>query len=328
MSGSRTGLLLLAALVALAACQNGEAGVFGSGTVEASDVLVSAEVAGRVTEVDAEEGRAVTADQVLVRIDDADLRLQRAQHEQRLIAAESGLSMLRAGAREEDLRQAQASVDQARESRDLARRTWERTERLFEAGSATPSDRDSAETALRRAEAALAAAEAAYQRLLAARPEEVRRAQAQVEEARIALALAQNRLDDAVVRSPRDGTVLTRFVEPGEYVGPGAPLVRIADLSTVDLTIYVPGPQLSRIALGQAAQVTVDGLPQRRFAGRVSHIADEAEFTPRNAQTEDERAQLVYAVRIRLANEEGVFKIGMPADARLSDDGPTGGEGR
>ncbi|MFW5843215.1 MAG: HlyD family secretion protein, partial [Spirochaetota bacterium] len=177
--------------------------------------------------------------------------------------------------------------------------------------------RDSAETQFRQAQAGLQAAEAGYRRLLAARPEEVRQGQAKVEEARIAVAGLENRLEDTSVESPLGGTVITQFVEAGEYVVPGAPLVRVADLSTVFLTIYVPGPSLSRIRLGQEARIAVDGMPEKEFTGRLRRIADEAEFTPRNAQTADERAQLVYALEIEVSNPDGVFKIGMPADAYL-----------
>lgn len=310
IAGFAIGALLLG-------CGNTEEAVFGSGTFEATDVVISAEVPGRVVAVSAEEGRRVAAGAVLLRIDPEDYQLELQQGRQRLLAAEAELTMLLEGAREEDLLQARAEVNRAQEALELARRTFERIQRLYESGSATTSDRDSAETNYRQAQAGLQGAEAAYQRLLAARPEEVQRGQARVEEARLAVARFENRLEDTTVEASREGTVITRFVEEGEYVGPGAPLVRLADLSTVYLTIYVPGPLLSRIGLDQEARIVVDGLPEEEFTGRVRRIADEAEFTPRNAQTAEERAQLVYAVEIEAANSHGVFKIGMPADAYL-----------
>lgn len=127
----------------------------------------------------------------------------------------------------------------------------------------------------------------------------------------------RRRLADTVVKAPRAGTVTTRAREAGEYVAPGTPLFTIADLSTVFLTIYVPEPSLGKIALGQEADVSVDGMPERSFRGQVTKIAEEAEFTPKNVQTQDARAQLVFAVDITIENSEGVFKIGMPADARI-----------
>lgn len=310
-------LAVAGATLLLTGCAGQEEGVLGSGTVEATDVVVSAEVPGRVIEVDASEGTRVEKGALLVQLDTEDYRLELEQGRQRVAAAQAELTMLLAGAREEDLQQARAEVSRAEETLEHARRTFERTQRLYESGSATTSDRDSAETAFRQARAGLQAAQAAYQRLLVARPEEIQRGEARVEEARIAVTRFQNRLDDTAVQAPRSGTVITRFVEEGEYVGPGAPLVRLADLSTVYLTIYVPGPYLAQIALNQEARISVDGLPERSFSGRVRRIADEAEFTPRNAQTAEARAQLVYAVEIEVPNPEGVFKIGMPADAYL-----------
>lgn len=319
-SGIGSGGRIVAAVAAaflLTACGEQESTVFGSGTVEATDVLVSAEVRGRVLEVDTAEGSKVDRGELLVRLDPEDYELELAQGRQRLIAAEAELAMLLEGAREEDLLRAQAEVSRAEETLELARRTFERTQRLYEAGSATQSDRDSAETQFRQAQAGLQAAEAGYRRLLAARPEEVRRGQAKVEEARIAVNRLENCVQDTLVESPLSGTIITQFVDAGEYAAPGAPLVRVADLSTVYLTIYVPGPALSRIRLGQEARIEVDGMPERDFAGRLRRIADEAEFTPRNAQTAEARAQLVYAVEIEVPNPEGIFKIGMPATAYL-----------
>ncbi len=303
--------------VALFGCSKGGGSVFGSGTVEATEIIVSAEVPGRVITVQGDEGRRVEKDELLVGLEPTDYELELAQGRQRLVSAEAALAMLLEGAREEDVQQASAEVSRAREQLELARRRWERTQALYESGSATTSERDAAETGFRQAEAGLQAARAAYEGLLAARPQEVQRAQASVEEARIAVSRLQNRLEDTSVTSPREGTIITRFVEEGEYVVPGSPLFRIADLSIVYLTIYVPGPLLSQVRLDQPVAVTVDGVRDREFSGRIRRIADEAEFTPRNAQTEDERAQLVYAVEIEVPNPEGIFKIGMPADARI-----------
>jgi HlyD family secretion protein len=127
----------------------------------------------------------------------------------------------------------------------------------------------------------------------------------------------RRRLSDTVITAPRSGTVTTRAREAGEYVAPGTAIFTIADLSTVFLTIYIPEPMLGNIAVGLDAEVTVDGMEERTFRGRVSRIAEEAEFTPKNVQTAEARAQLVYAVGITIDNSEEVFKIGMPADARI-----------
>jgi HlyD family secretion protein len=116
-------------------------------------------------------------------------------------------------------------------------------------------------------------------------------------------------------------------MERGELAAPGMGLFVLTDLRTMKLTIYVPEPDLGKIRLGEQAGISVDSHPRRLFPGTVTYISPIAEFTPRDVQTKDERVKLVYAVRIAVANPEGIFKPGMPADAVLSAGEPQGGGG-
>jgi HlyD family secretion protein len=130
---------------------------------------------------------------------------------------------------------------------------------------------------------------------------------------------------DFAIRSPITGRVLTRSVELGERVGDGTPLFTLVDLDRLYVKIYVPEPSIGKVALGQDARVYVDAYPERPFAGRVSRVSQEAEFTPKNVETREERVKLVFAVEIALAeNPDGVLKPGMPADAviRWQPDAP------
>ncbi len=321
MSRNRVAALsavVAAVLLILSACSDEADGVTGSGTVEATEVTVSARVQGELLSVHVDEGDRVDAGSVLAEIDTTDIRLQLEQQRQRVEMARAQLDLLTAGARREDIMQAEEQLAQARIALDLARKSYERVRRLYDAGSATESERDRLETEFRQATSRVAAAEAQLAKVRSiTRPEEIRSARARVAEAEAGIQLLEERADDAVVRSPMDGVVTTRAREAGEYVAPGTPLFTIADLSSVYLTIYVPQPMLSRFSLGAEAVVSLDGMPNRSFAGRVSRIAEEAEFTPKNVQTRDARAQLVFAVEITLDNTEGIFKIGMPADARI-----------
>jgi HlyD family secretion protein len=121
------------------------------------------------------------------------------------------------------------------------------------------------------------------------------------------------------VSNPVGGTVLATYAKQGELVQPGQALYRIAPLDTMELRAYVPETMLSRVRLGQPAQVTVDaGDARRAYDGTVTWIAAEAEFTPTPIQTRDERATLVYAVKVRVPNSGGALKIGMPADVRFA----------
>ena len=315
----RLGSVGLSVLLFLVACEEPETGVWGSGTVEATEVTLSAQAQGELVSIGAREGDRVEKGDVLAQIERDDMELQLEQAEQRLEAANAELDLLLAGARSEDLTQAEAQLEQAEQALELARKSYERTQRLSETGSATQSDLDRAETEFKQAQARVSSARAQGEKLQnMARPEEVRASRARIAEARAGVERVRRRLSDTVVEAPRAGTITTRAREAGEYVGPGTPLFTLADLSTVYLTIYVPEPSLGRIALGRRAEVFVDGMPERTFEGRVTRIAEEAEFTPKNVQTQDARAQLVFAVEITIDNSEGIFKIGMPADARIA----------
>jgi len=147
---------------------------------------------------------------------------------------------------------------------------------------------------------------------------------AALREARAALAEQQRYLDEMTVRAPTTGTVLVRTIERGEWVQPGTPLFTLVDLNQLYLKIYVPEPDIGKIVHGQVARVHVDAFPKRFFPARVSKIASEAEFTPKNVETREERVKLVFAVELALdENPDGVLKPGMPADAVVRlEEGP------
>jgi len=116
------------------------------------------------------------------------------------------------------------------------------------------------------------------------------------------------------VAAPLSGMILTRNVEPGEFVQPGAVAFAMADLNDITITVYVPEDRYGQISLGEQADVTVDSFPGETFPAEVIHIAAQAEFTPRNVQTVEGRSSTVYAIKLRVTNSEGKLKIGMPAD--------------
>ena len=129
------------------------------------------------------------------------------------------------------------------------------------------------------------------------------------------LRLLDYRITKGAVVSTSDGIIIEKFIEQGELAVPGKPIFSIADLSTMRLTIYVSEEMLGTVKIGSKAKIYVDSFPEKTFEGTVSWISSEAEFTPKNVQTRESRVELVYAVRISADNNEGIFKIGMPADA-------------
>lgn len=152
-----------------------------------------------------------------------------------------------------------------------------------------------------------------------ATPEQVAAVEAQVEIARAALDALRVQVDKFVLQAPISGLVLERPVHVGEVALPGSPLMTLADLDRVTLIVYVPEDQLGRVQLGQPVTVTVDAYPDRTFRGTVAFIASQAEFTPKNVQTREERVSMVFAVKVRLPNPDHALKPGMPADAVLVD---------
>jgi multidrug resistance efflux pump len=139
-------------------------------------------------------------------------------------------------------------------------------------------------------------------------------AQKAVEQAKANVALIDTQLAKITVTAPMDGILLTRNAEPGEFVQPGAVAFALADLNDITITVYVPEDRYGQIYLGQQADVTVDSFPGETFTAEVIHIADQAEFTPRNIQTVEGRSSTVYAIKLSVTNSNGKLKIGMPAD--------------
>lgn len=289
--------LLLMAL--LAAC-SGEPVPDAYGNFEAVEVVVSAEASGRLLELAVREGARVGAGEAVGRIDTTTVALERAQ----------ALAQRDAIASRVDEADRQIAVLDAQVA--VARRSFERTQRLHAQRAATSQQLDLAEREFRVLERQITAARA--QRRTAAR-------EAEAGEARVAQ--IEDRIARGTIVNPRAGTVLASHVEAGEMVTVGQPLYRIADLDTLELRAYVSGSQLGSVQLGAPAEVTIDTHSDERttLPGVVTWIASEAEFTPTPIQTRDERADLVYAVKIRVANVGGIAKIGMPADVQFGGTG-------
>jgi HlyD family secretion protein len=142
----------------------------------------------------------------------------------------------------------------------------------------------------------------------------LKQAESAVKQAESNLDLLDTQMSKLTVYAPMDGIVLTRNVEPGEFVQPGAVAFALADLNNITITVYVPEDRYGEISLGEQATVTVDSFPGETFTGEVVHIADQAEFTPRNVQTVEGRSSTVYAIKLKVTDSAGKLKIGMPAD--------------
>jgi HlyD family secretion protein len=219
------------------------------------------------------------------------------------------------------LQAAQIGVEMAEVALEGAKQQVDHLTRLRDRPLVLITQANATEAAYQQAEAAVLAAEA---NLIAVQadptPEDIAVAQAQMLEAEAALDAIQVQLDKLTLTAPRDGLVSQKLVNPGELAAPGAVLLELSDIDTVDLTVFIPETRIGQVKIGQKALVYVDAYEDEVFEGTVSFIAHEAEFTPRNVQTQEERVNLVFAVKITLDNADHRLKPGMPADAEIVRD--------
>jgi HlyD family secretion protein len=301
-----------------------------SGYVEATEVRVAPEVAGRVVEVPVEEGDRVAVGTVIARLSttDTELAIRRAQAERDQAVAE--LRLLQAGARPEEIRQAAAQVDSAKadvraaESElESASRDLERFEALLKSNSGSQKQRDDAST---RRDVAAARLKAATERARAAaensarirsgaRAEEVRAARARVAAVDAQVAVLEKSLADALLTSPVAGIVTSKLIDAGEVIAARTAVVVVTDLDHAWANVYVDEPVVPRLKLGEKVALVTDA--GQRLDGTISFISPKAEFTPRNVQTAAERSRLVYRIKVSTDNREGILKPGMPVEAEL-----------
>jgi HlyD family secretion protein len=261
----------------------------GSGFIEATEVTVSAEITGRLERLYADEGDKVEVGTPLALIDTTTYALRRAE------------ALAQAHAAETNQAAARLQVEKADLDSSLAGREFGRLKSLVEKGSANRQDYDKAETRYRQAGLEAGVARSA----LKAATADLARIQANLD-------IIEQALSDCRPLAPLTGTVVTKYVDPGELAVAGKALIRIAGLDTVWVKVYLPPGDLTRVKLGQEAEVDPEDGRTEPIKGRVSWISPEAEFTPKNVQTKEARADLVYAVKVTIPNPEGLLKIGMP----------------
>jgi HlyD family secretion protein len=355
--------------------------LIASGTIEATELHLSFKVSGRLIERPVDEGSRVQEGTLIGRLESKDLeaeveRLRQSlrstetqlpllrtaiiQQEQltasrinqaraNLAAREEYLAQLKAGSRRQEVREAEANVRRAQANLDNAEADYKRMQSLYDKQLIAQQQRDTAWTAY---QVAVQEHQAARERLdmimEGPRPEEIRRAEAEVSQARASLieaqageldivskkqqlltleanvrrdeatlSVAQAQLGYTTLLSPQAGIVLRKHAEPGEIIAAGTPVVTIADLGNIWVKIYIPEPDLGRVKLGQEAEVTTDSYRGKVYRGRVIFINSEAEFTPKNIHTPEERVKLVFAVKVGLENPNQELKPGMPADVRI-----------
>ena len=292
-------------LILLAGCGGGDgSSLSATGTIEATEVTLSAQVGGVVKLVRADEGASVQPKDTLAILDATDWIYQLQQAEAGFVGADAQHRLSLQAARQEDLIQAEANYKSA--ENDL-----KRMEELAPTGSISQKQLEDAKTRF-------TISQQTYEKMKrGSRREEIEIARARRDQAEAQVSSLRKKVNDCTILSPMQGVVTKRFIERGELVGQGMSLFRVANLAEMDLMIYVIETELPKVKLGQQAKVKVDAFPDKEFNGRVVFISSTAEFTPKNIQTKDERTKLVFGVKIKVENADGSLKSGIPADVTL-----------
>ena len=287
-----------------------------SGNIEVTDAEVSFRIPGHVVERAVREGDRVREGALIARLESADLEHAVALHLAEVASARAVLEEMTAGYRAEEIARAEAALLQAEAELVRAAAEWQRDRELFAQDLISAREAETSRASHGVAEGQVTAARAQLIMLRKGfRVEQIDQARARLQMAEEALAQARTRLGYARLAAPMDGVVLSENVEPGEYVAAGTPVVTLGRLDPVWLRAYIAETDLGRVKLGQPARVTIDTYPGREYRGTVTFIAQDAEFTPKNVQTEQERVKLVYRIKITLPNPDQELKPGMPADA-------------
>lgn len=290
------------ATLLLTGCGRGrEAAIEGHGTVEVPEIHLAPAVSARVITMRVAEGAYVQAGDTIAVLTQADLPASIEAQRARVRTAAANLEELEAGARPEEIRQAEAALSSATAEAERTRKDAERLRTLAEQQVISRQQLDAAVAAERVAREQQRSAENALALLKAGpRQERIQSARAELAQARANLEMAEARGRDLVLTAPVAGQIFHRYAEPGEVLGPNVAAVTLGDPRRPFVRIYVPARRIPELRVGQAVEVTPDGAPSERIRGTISVLGTEAEFTPRVALTETERADLMFAVRVEL----------------------------
>jgi HlyD family secretion protein len=315
-------LILLFYMTSLVGCQwrdheNNDVIVL-SGTLEAREVDLSFQVSGRMSDLLSDEGDLVQSGAIVAKLDERDYQLAMQQASATANASKASLAALNAGTRQQEIRAAQADLQKANAQLNYWQSEVKRISFLVPKQLTTEEQLEQTQL---QYEIALAAMEQAQQRLNllkeGARKEDIERAEQEYTARIEARELAKQQLSYTTLQSPVDGMVTLRLSEAGEVLAPGQPVIRVAELSNTWVRAYLSETDLGRVQLGQPARVKVDSYPDKDFSGTLTFISPVAEFTPKTVETRELRVDLVYRIKVQVANPDGLLKIGMPADIYL-----------
>jgi HlyD family secretion protein len=316
---------LIIILIYATGCSNDDSNkITASGNIEIKETIVSAKVTGEVISILRDEGIRVNKGDTIIIIDHDNLDLQLAQAVASRQVAEAQLNLLKAGARSEDINQAENNLKQAGITLELAENDKDRMTDLYKSQAITKKQY---EDVLAKYELSVSQFNTAKENLKKlknlARPEEIKQSEANLERQIAAVNLLKKNIHDSYIQAPLNGYIVNMFIEEGETVSMLSSLFKVSNLDVAELVIYISEEKLGKVKLGQKSEVSTDTFKDKIYQGEVIYISPEAEFTPKNIQTEEERTKLVYAVKIRIPNPNQELKAGMPADATINLEAPS-----
>ena len=318
MRRSAVAVSMAIGISSVACSREGGDSIEAVGTVEIREHDVAPMSAARVGRLLVDEGAAVRAGDTVAVLSMATLSADIAQARARVATTEAALRDAEAGPRSAEIERAEADLRAAEAEADRAAKDLVRIQALTESGALAEQQLDAARTAASTTANRRDALRETLRLLRqGTRPERIAGARAEVETARAALAAAQATRSDLVLLAPVTGVVLGRHAEVGEVVPPGTPVITVGESAKPWVRVYVSAAEAARLTVGGSATATLDDLPDREFPGRVASVATKAEFTPRVALTEDERADLLFAVRVELDDASGTLKPGLPVTVRF-----------
>jgi len=304
-------LITLSLLLLVAACKNNGPQADAYGNFEADELIISAEANGRILELQLEEGQSVTPGQILGRIDSTQLVLKREQLQAAIRAIAAKRPAISA-----QLAVVAKQLNSAKQQLGALKREKQRVESLLKSDAATPKQLDDLNDQILLAERQMDVIFEQQSATGATLSTQKSGLLAEIQPLQKQIAQLDDQIEKCRIVNPAAGTVLSSYAEAGEVATFGKPLYKVADLSRMILRAYVAGDQLGSVQLGQSVNVAIDAPDgaMEAFAGRVTWISSRAEFTPKIIQTKAERVNLVYAVKIEVANPAGRLKIGMPGE--------------
>jgi HlyD family secretion protein len=301
------------AIMLLSSCKNGNGKFDATGTFEVNEVIVSSELAGKIVSFSIEEGQTIPKDSMIAVLDAANISLQKEQVEANIQALGEKTADVSPQVR---LLENQLAVQQSQLDNLLHEQT--RVQNLLKQDAATGKQLDdiTAQVDMAQKNLAVTRQQINVQRSNVATQNRGILSEGKPLEKRVAQ--LDDQLRRATILNPVSGTVITKYAEQGEITAAGKALYKIADLSTMTLRAYITGTQISQVKLGQAVKVLVDDGEDKykELPGTIAWIADKAEFTPKTIQTKEERANLVYAIKIKVKND-GYLKIGMYGEVKF-----------